>query len=341
MNTQIKILKSANYIKLLQKLFDHKKNIYGPVRQGKRIGYQKINSANELATDFIIPDMSAKSFVFPCIEKLFSFTKDKENVEIQNLNLDNIPEKIIVGIRPCDALGMKSLKAIFGRDPADSIFQTRLERTTFIGYACNQADDYCFCTSINGGPGNTEGSDILLTKTDSGDYIAEIITPKGESIVASAPELFEDGSGLDKQKYLADVPKRFDDSNLENKMKAAFDTNVFDEYAIRCIGCAACAYVCPTCACFDIQDRTKGSKGERIRTWDSCGLKLFTLHTSGHNPRETQGVRWRQRLMHKFSYMPERLEVRGCVGCGRCSRRCPVDMNIAESINIITDENII
>jgi len=325
----MKLLRKEAYEKLIDKLLKEKK-VYGPVQQGKRITYRQIGSPNELATDFIIPDMSAKSFVFPCIEKLFSFTKSKENIEMQNVNLDDIPEKVIVGIRPCDALGMKSLEAIFGWDPGDPIFKTRLERLTFIGHACNKADDYCFCTSINGGPGNTKGSDILLTKTDSGDYIAEIITPKGEAIVASAPELFEEGNGLDKQKYLADVPKRFDDANLEEKMKAAFDTTIFDEQAVRCIGCSACAYVCPTCACFDIQDKTQGCKGERIRIWDSCGTKLFTLHTSGHNPRETQGARWRQRLMHKFSYMPERLDIRGCVGCGRCSRRCPVDMNIAE-----------
>ena len=334
--SKIKKLSKESFPLLIKKISESRR-VYGPVQQGKRITYQKISSPDELASDFIIPDMSAKSFVFPNIEKLFSFTKSKDGAEVQDFNLDNIPEKVIVGVRPCDALGMKSLAAIFGWDPADPIFKTRLERTTFIGYACNKADDYCFCTSLGGSPGNTEGSDILLTKMDSGDYIAEIITPKGEAIVALAPELFEDGDGLDKQKFLADVPKYFDDSNLEDKMNAAFETTVFDEYAMRCIGCSACAFVCPICACFDIQDKSKGSQGERIRTWDSCGIKLFTLHTSGHNPRETQGARWRQRLMHKFSYMPERLEVRGCVGCGRCSRRCPVDMNIVESIKLIED----
>ncbi len=307
--------------------------IYGPVRQGKRVSYQRISSAVDLASDYVIPDISAKAFAFPKIEKLFSYTKNKNEVDVQDINLENIPQRVIVGIRPCDAAGMESLKAIFGWDPADPIFKTRLERTTFVGFSCTHSDDYCFCTSLEGGPGNTKGSDILLTKTDTGDYIAEIITPKGEAIVALAPDLFQDAGDLKKESYLADVPKRFEVSGLQDKVNAAFDTTAFDEYAMRCMGCAACAYVCPTCACFDIQDETKGSKGQRVRLWDSCGAKLFTLHTSGHNPRETQGARWRQRLMHKFSYMPERLEVRGCVGCGRCSRSCPVDMNIAESLN--------
>jgi len=321
---------------LLIKKISETQQVYAPVRHGKRVSYQRISSVDELASDFIIPDLSAKSFVFPKIEKLLSYTKNKDGVEIQDINLDHIPHKVVVGIRPCDAAGMESLKAIFTWPPADPIFETRLLRTAFIGFSCNQSDEYCFCTSLGGSPGNTKGSDILLTKTDKGDYIAEILTPKGENIASLAPDLFEDAEDLHKENYLADVPIRFDDSDLQSKVNTAFDTDAFDEYAMRCIGCSACTYVCPTCACFDIQDETKGSKGQRVRLWDSCGTKLFTLHTSGHNPRETQGARWRQRIMHKFSYMPERLNIRGCVGCGRCSRRCPVDMNIAENLNSIS-----
>jgi ferredoxin len=86
------------------------------------------------------------------------------------------------------------------------------------------------------------------------------------------------------------------------------------------------------CSCFDIQDEGTNKKGDRLRCWDSCGFSLFTLHTSGHNPRSTQSERWRQRVMHKFSYMPEQSGMLGCVGCGRCSMSCPADMNLKEQL---------
>ncbi len=332
MENQIKLLRAAHYGKLIEKLAADRQ-LYAPVQQGERIAYRRIASAGQIAQDYLLPDMPAKAVVFPRIEKLFAYTRTKDDVQVEDFDPESVPYKIVWGIRPCDASGMESLAAIFGWEPGDAIFARRRERTTLVGLSCERADASCFCTSLEGGgPGSTRGSDILLTRKTDGDYIVEVLTPKGEALVAMAPELFEAGTADDKANYLADVPRQFDDKGLKERLDASFDTDLFDRYAMRCLGCGACAYICPVCACFDIQDEAKGSQGRRVRLWDSCGAKLFTLHTSGHNPRETQGARWRQRLMHKFSYMPERLGVRGCAGCGRCSRSCPVDMNIAESL---------
>lgn len=332
---ETKLLRKESHSKWIEQLLDNQE-VYGVVSQGKRISYERITSPKELAKDFIVPDMSAKSFVFPAIENLFAFTKHKDKINIENINLDTIPNKTIIGVRPCDAAGIKNLESIFRWLPEDLFFRKRIEKTTIITYACNKTDDYCFCTSIGGGPGTTQGSDILLTQIDTGDYIAEIITTKGESAISVSPELFEKiTTDIQKEKYLVNVPIRFNDTHLEEKINESFDTPIFEEYAMRCIGCNICAFVCPVCACFDIQDENRGNKGYRLRCWDSCGNKLFTLHTSGHNPRCTQGMRWRQRLMHKFSYMPKRIQIKGCVGCGRCSRYCPVDMNISEQLTSI------
>ena len=70
------------------------------------------------------------------------------------------------------------------------------------------------------------------------------------------------------------------------------------------------------------------NKGQRRRNWDCCSFSLFTRHASGHNPRPTQAARYRQRVMHKFKYFPERFGTIACVGCGRCLRACRVGQNL-------------
>ncbi len=51
------------------------------------------------------------------------------------------------------------------------------------------------------------------------------------------------------------MEKVFDSRQLEKTLTGLFaKEKLWEEQSLRCIGCGACAYVCPTCACFDIQD---------------------------------------------------------------------------------------
>lgn len=240
-------------------------------------------------------------------------------------------------MRPCDAASVFPLDAVFKLGLSGQTVQYPPgSAPAIVSVSCAKADGACFCTAVGGGPGSTAGSDILLTYTPEG-AIAEVSTEKGERLVALSQALFEPSDGKDKEKYLAALPAAFDREQLRARLEGMFDSPVWKQQSERCLGCGACAYVCPTCSCFDIQDRSAGQTGQRLRCWDSCGFALFTHHTSGHNPRPTQATRWRQRLLHKFSYMPQRLKALGCTGCGRCSRACPVDMNLKDHLVSIAD----
>lgn len=311
------------------------KRVFAPVKSREQVEFKKVEKLDEVASDYIQTTQSIKSAVFPRAEVLFSYEKENGATTVEDFNPDTVKETVLWNIRPCDAAGFKPLTAIFNWDYKDVLYNTHLEKTTTVSFSCAKADKSCFCTSVNGGPGNTAGSDIQLTILPDGGAIVEILTAKGEALAQLAGSALEADKGEDKNNYLADVPQQFDAAAIREKLATAFDSPVWKEQSERCLGCGACAFVCPTCACFDIQEDAHGSKGRRIRCWDACGMKLFTLHTSGHNPRSVQSQRWRQRILHKFSYMPDRLNVVGCTGCGRCSRACPVDMNILEHLTSI------
>ncbi len=120
-------------------------------------------------------------------------------------------------------------------------------------------------------------------------------------------------------------------------MEKRFNDPLWERAARSCLACGTCAFACPTCHCFDIQDEQAGSRGLRQKNWDACAFPLFTLHTSSHNPRPDQPSRWRQRLSHKFRYYPEKFGHVLCTGCGRCMRLCPAGMDLLADLKDLSE----
>ena len=118
------------------------------------------------------------------------------------------------------------------------------------------------------------------------------------------------------------------DTHFEDPLLAAL--------GVRCNGCGACSSVCPTCHCFDIVDEEEGvGRGTRRRCWDTCQAATFTLHASGHNPRDDQHARYRQRINHKFAIYPLKFGEVLCTGCGRCTRVCHAGQDLVEILQAI------
>jgi len=329
----LKLIRKDSLEKLYIRLSEQRK-IYAPVKTADQITEYRYNpDFADVTFDHIRSTLSVKNIVFPKVENLLLYSNSKTESSITEIDTEKFPQLVLWGAHPCDTAAFDTLRSIFCWDINDEFFSKRLEKLVVVGLSCHKSDEYCFCTSVGINPDSPKGSDILLSRLQNGDYQADVLTEKGKEILSSAPELFEQLSG--EKVLLAEVKQKFNHEKVTAKLATTFEHPFWIENSLRCIGCGACAYVCPACACFDIQDETKGKNGKRYRSWDSCGFGLFTLHTSGHNPRSVQSQRWRQRIMHKFSYMPERNNSLGCVGCGRCSNSCPVDMNIAEQLEAL------
>lgn len=334
----------TGYTEFLGALLQKGKNVIAPRFAGRTLLFGKIDKAEEavLPEKYINTVRSAKEFMFPVTEAVVEFSFRNKDVKIHDAHPEE-DEKLIVGLRPCDAAAFTITDDIFNYEYKDEFYLTRRRNAALITFACEAIDEACFCTSVGLKPDSIQGSDILFKKNSAGTYIAYVNSEKGQKVIDSVKELFEEVIEV-----VEDIPLYRD---LENKMRSPLDTvkikewldknfesPLWDEYSSRCLGCGSCAYLCPTCHCFDIVDETKYSQGLRRKNWDACQFPLFTLHASGHNPRDVQSKRYRQRVMHKFKYYSDRFNKTLCTGCGRCVRSCPVNLDIYQVVSELTKE---
>jgi ferredoxin len=246
-------------------------------------------------------------------------------------------EQVVLGARPCDARAVAALDHVFNWDFQDALYNRRRELTTIVTLACRSHDAHCFCTTVGSGPADPCGSDAMLFDSGDGQYELQLLTEKGRRLFAgTATDAAASSAAPPASASQNAPPDRFDLDALGKFLAEGFERPEWAEAALRCMGCGACAFTCPTCHCFDMVDEGNPRGGSRVRNWDACQFALFTAHASGHNPRNNQAQRQRQRLLHKFQIYPEKFGELLCTGCGNCSRNCPAGLGIRGVIEEIT-----
>jgi sulfhydrogenase subunit beta (sulfur reductase) len=293
-----------------------------PVRVDDLVLFKKVERVEDIALDFDNTTLSPKEFFFPATETLFY--ADRKDGQVELVPAEVTEETVIFGIRPCDARGIATLDLPYMEEPGDALYRQHRDRTTLIGLSCIKACPECFCTSMGSGPDDASNVDIMLTEAGEG-YIVQVLTDKGKAI---APQLAEKDVQMPAAPTVTPVPSE----GISQKMREAFDDPYWGRLADRCLHCNMCAYVCPTCYCFDIRDYNENGRANRVRSWESCQSPGFTKIAGGHDPRADKGLRLRQRFGHKLLYFPEHFGTAHCIGCGRCVRACPVNIDIREII---------
>jgi ferredoxin len=304
-------------------------HVIAPVDNEGKLVYREISSSDQIAWKFKRTDMSPKTWFFPMSEAILNINQGAQT----KISAPPAPEKkILFAVRPCDARSALALDALFlEKEPIDSQYARHRESVTLIGLSCPEMGASCFCTVVGGSPDGTDGLDILLTEIEDG-YAVEIFTDKGKQLFA--------GLAIDEKEITLEKPKVNENLPVLRKSEEwqdLFNDLYWKQLSNSCISCRTCSFVCPACRCYDVRDelvviKPDSRQIERLRAWDACTSSGYRRIAGGHNPRDTQEKRLRNRFFCKFMYYPQDFGPLGCVGCGRCIDACPVGINILEVI---------
>ena len=250
-----------------------------------------------------------------------------------------------IGIHSCDLHAVAIMDKVCSGGPYTAPgYSGRLSSCFFVALNCIKAGGTCFCASMKTGPKAESGFDLALTEVLEDNrhfFVVEVGSEKGGEALADVPTEAASPGDLESAARLIAAAEESMGRQMNNQgIKELLYSNIehprWDHVANRCLTCANCTMVCPTCFCTTVEDTTDltGAEADRWRRWDSC----FTLDFSyvyGGSVRSTPRARYRQWMTHKLATWYDQFGSSGCVGCGRCITWCPVGIDITEEARAI------
>ncbi len=326
------IVPESDFPAVLEKL-RQEYHLYAPVRKGPDFAFAPVDRMEDLTLDYPTTILPPKKFPFPAKETIFTF-EDGKFSKIQDI----IPEEkqIVLGVHPCDVAGLRFLDRVFLGYRSDPRYLRRRNNFLIFAATCKSVSETCFCLSMGTGPEATTGFDVLIT--DLGRrFLMEAGTDEGEGILRSlgAQAATEDDIAAKRslvERLKGEFKRGVDTDGMPELCMASQDHPVWQKYGEICLACGQCGMSCPTCFCFDVREKVAPTlaSGERYRQWDVCLLKEFSQVAMGGNFRPERSARLRQFICHNLSYGSYQFSLTKCVGCGRCIKVCPVDIDITE-----------
>jgi NAD(P)H-flavin reductase/formate hydrogenlyase subunit 6/NADH:ubiquinone oxidoreductase subunit I len=303
--------------------------------------YRVVTSDSPRAFDYGVGVTAWKRFTDPPIVPLTRSRRDGTMVEVETVRTDP-PKLAFLGVRACEIAALQIQERAMRAGPAgDADHAARRDASLVVAVECATATGTCFCTSMGTGPEVGDGADVILSELDDG-FVVRAGSEAGAAIVAkldvgpvSSEQLGRAASQLAAVRTAIGDPVHTD--GLPERLRAALDHPRWAEVAERCLACANCTLVCPTCFCTSIgvASDLDGVEGTTDRHWDSCFSLGFGRVAGNANFRPTVKDRYRQWLTHKFSTWWDQYGSSGCVGCGRCIAWCPVGIDVREELAAI------
>ena len=358
---------------LLQSLFSRGYEVIGPTRREGAIVYDHLKSTEDLPAGwsdeqaggkyrlkprkdsalfgYVVGPHSWKKFLYPALQRLWHAARNGKGLLILPEEENGRPKYAFVGVRACELHGIAIQDKVFldGKF-VDPNYKSRRENLFLVAVNCGQAGGNCFCVSMKTGPKAVSGYDVALTELlhDGRHYfLAEVGTARGAEVLEAVPH--QPASDADRQQAgrLLDetarhMGRKLDTRGIKELLYRNYEHPQWDAVAERCLSCANCTMVCPTCFCTTVEDVTDltGGHAERWRRWDSCFTVDFS-YIHGGSVRATPRSRYRQWMTHKLATWIDQFGVSGCVGCGRCITWCPVGIDITVETGAIRASDLV
>lgn len=349
--------------RLIQSLIRRGYQVVGPTLRDGAMVYDRLESAGELPrgwTDeqeaghyrlkprqddalfgYTVGPQSWKKYLHPAQVKLFEAGQKNGLFQIGSGDGGPAPRFALLGVRACElaAIGIQD-RVLLGGAYRDPVYQARRDEVFLVAVQCTQAAPTCFCASMGTGPQVGAVADLTLTEIIRGEehwFLAEAGSERGREVLAdldSRPATEEECSTA--RAAAVQQTRRMDTNGIQELLYRHFEHPRWEQVAQRCLACANCTMVCPTCFCTTVEDVSDvtGAHAARWRRWDSCFTMNFS-YIHGGSVRTSAKARYRQWMTHKLASWIDQFGSSGCVGCGRCITWCPVGIDITQEVQAI------
>ncbi len=301
---------------------------------------------DEALFGYVVGPQSWKKYLHPASVRLLSAERDGNSFRILN-NEPAPPRRAFLGVRGCELAAIAVQDRVLQGDRyVDPIYAARREGVFIVAVNCAQAASTCFCTSMNTGPRAQGAYDLALTelvRPGGHEFVVEAGSETGAEVLAELEPSIACEAVLEEAEAVVEhtasqIHRHMDTTGIRDLLYNNFDHPRWANVASRCLTCANCTMVCPTCFCTTVEDVSDvtGTHAERWRKWDSCFTQDFS-HIHGGSIRSSAKSRYRQWITHKLASWIDQFGSSGCVGCGRCITWCPVGIDITEEVRALQE----
>lgn len=294
---------------------------------------------------FAVGPHSWKQFLFPSECPLVRSHRTNGSMELRGAQ-EPLPAPLaFFGVRPCELHAIAIQDRVFLEGPfADPWYKSVREHLFIVAVQCTHPGGTCFCASMKTGPRATRGFDLALTELSGGSILVEAGSQRGSELLTQIPWQPAEPADLEEADQLlsnaaASMGRSLETEGLQQLLYANLMHPRWDVVGHRCLSCANCTMVCPTCFCSTVSDGSDltNTDAQRTRTWDSCFTSDFS-YIHGGSVRPSTRSRYRQWMTHKLASWIDQFGTFGCVGCGRCITWCPVGIDLTEEARLIREQ---